>query len=81
MQENSKKKRSATIAAVIAIIGILVFIALFVGLLLGLDSIIASGFLLVYIGMLVLVIISIIVCLIQRYKEIDKNEIEEARKY
>lgn len=81
MQENSKQKRNATISASIVIIGIVVFIALFIGLLLGLDSIIASGFLLLYIGGLVLIIISIIICLIQRYKEIDKNEIEEARKY
>lgn len=81
MQENSKRKRGAIIAAGVIVIFLSLLIGLFILLFIGLEEKVASGILLVYIVVESLVVVGVLISLFQRLKEIDKNEIEKAKKY
>lgn len=81
MQENSKLKRGAIIAAGVIVIFLSLLIGLFILLFIGLEEKVASGILLVYIVVEALVVVGVLISLFQRLKEIDKNEIEKAKKY
>ena len=81
MQENSKRKRGAIIAAGVIVIFLSLIIGLFILLFIGLEEKVASGILLVYIVVEALVVVGVLISLFQRLKEIDKNEIEKAKKY
>ncbi|MDD6880425.1 MAG: hypothetical protein PUE18_02465 [Firmicutes bacterium] len=81
MQENSKRKRGAIIAAGVIVIFLSLLIGLFILLFIGLEEKVASGILLVYIVVEALVVVGVLISLFQRLKEIDKNEIEKAKKY
>ena len=75
MQENSKRKRGAIIAAGVIVIFLSLLIGLFILLFIGLEEKVASGILLVYIVVEALVVVGVLISLFQRLKEIDKNEI------
>ena len=81
MQENSKRKRGAIIAAGVIVIFLSLLIGLFILLFIGLEEKVASGILLVYIVVEAVVVVGVLISLFQRLKEIDKNEIEKAKKY
>ena len=81
MQENSKRKRGAIIAAGVIVIFLSLLIGLFILLFIVLEEKVASGILLVYIVVEALVVVGVLISLFQRLKEIDKNEIEKAKKY
>jgi len=81
MQKNSKRKHGAIMSASLIIIVALLFISIIVLLILGINDVIAIGFLLLYVAVIVAVIICILVALFQRLKEIKSGEAEEAKKY
>jgi ABC-type multidrug transport system permease subunit len=81
MQKNSNKKSGAIISASVIVTIALLFVSIIVLVILGINSLIATWFLLLYIGVILAVIIGVLVSLAQRLKELKNGEAEEAKKY
>lgn len=81
MRKNSNGKGGDVISAVLIIIVALLFASVVFTIILGINDLIAIGFLLLYIAVILAVIAGIIVALGQRLKELKKGEAEEAKKY
>ena len=81
MQKNSNKKSGAIISASVIVTIALLFVSIIVLVILWINSLIATWFLLLYIGVILAVIIGVLVSLAQRLKELKNGEAEEAKKY
>lgn len=81
MQGNSKKKRSASVAALVMVAIMAGFIGAFLLIIKGEEDAGADGILLLYIGIFAAIIVGVLLALKQRFKEIESGEEEEARKY
>lgn len=80
--KNSKKKAPIIIAAmIIAILGIFLATILFPLIGEAYGELLAVGFLLIYGGLIVAVIVGVIAALRQRLKEIEGGEEEDAKQY
>lgn len=81
MQKKSNQKAGAIISAGLIIAIALFFAGIIFLLIMVVNSFIAAGFLLLYIGVLLAVAIGIAISLRQRLKELKDGEAEEAKKY
>ena len=81
MQKNSDRKSGAILSALLLIIVALLFASIIVLVIPGINNVIAIGFLLLYVAVILTVIIGILVALFQRLKELKNGEAEEAKKY
>ena len=81
MQENSKKRSGALLAAVVIITLATLLIGAFVLTIHGREDAGLNGILGVYIAVLAAVIIGVLAALRQRLQEIKKGEEDEAKKY
>ena len=81
MQKNSNKKSGAIISASVIVTIALLFVSIIVLVILGINSLIATWFLLLYIGVILDLIIVVLFSLAQWLKELKNGEAEEAKKY
>lgn len=83
-RRNMKNKKTAfivTVSLVIAIAGIILALIFAPILIEGAEILTVIGFGFLYLAAIVAVIVCFIIVVIQRYKEIESGEEEEAKKY
>lgn len=81
MRKNSNGKSGDVISALLIIIVAMLFASVVFTIVLGINDLIATGFLLLYIAVILAVIAGMIVALVQRLRELKAGEAEEAKKY